>query len=97
MIWLICHPVILNFLCKNKIDCNILKNYIDNRNLILSSFPDKKIIKELFLSILNGGFKDVYSDDMQTNNYLKLFENEIIKIQNYFYDKRYSAKGKKFI
>ena len=23
-----CHPVILNFLCKNKIDCNILKNYI---------------------------------------------------------------------
>ena len=87
-----CHPVILKYLCKNKIDCDILKNYIENRELILSSFgEDRKIIKELFLSILNGGFKDIYSDNKQTNNYLKLFENEIIRIQNYFYinDKRY--------
>ena len=69
-----------------------MKNYIENRELILSSFgEDRKIIKELFLSILNGGFKDIYSNDKQTNNYLKLFENEIIRIQNYFYinDKRY--------
>ena len=88
-----CHPVILNFLCKNKIDCNILRNYIDNRELILSSFgEDRRNVKELFLSVLNGGFKNVYSNDKQTNNYLKLFENEIIRIQNYFYinDKRYS-------
>ena len=88
-----CHPVILNFLCKkNNVECNILKNYIENRELILSSFgEDRKIIKELFLSILNGGFKDIYSDNKQNNNYLKLFENEIIRIQNYFYinDKRY--------
>ena len=87
------HPVILNYLCKkNNIDCNILKNYIENRELILSSFSEnRKSVKELFLSILNGGFKDIYSDNKQTNNYLKLFENEIIKIQNYFYinDKRY--------
>ena len=69
-----------------------MKNYIDNRELILSSFSeDRKIVKELFLSILNGGFKDIYSDDKQTNNYLKLFEQEIIRIQNYLYnnDKRY--------
>ena len=69
-----------------------MKNYIENRELILSSFgEDRKIIKELFLSILNGKFKDIYSDNKQTNNYLKLFENEIIRIQNYFYikDKRY--------
>ena len=69
-----------------------MENYIDNRELILSSFSEnRKSVKELFLSILNGGFKDVYSDDKQTNNYLKLFENEIIRIQNYFYanDKRY--------
>ena len=88
-----CHPTILNHLCKkNNVDCNILKNYIGNRELILSSFSeDRKIVKELFLSILNGGFKDIYSDNKQTNNYLKLFENEIIRIQNYFYtnDKRY--------
>ena len=84
------HPVILNYLCKkNNVDCNILKNYIENRELILSSFGEDS--KELFLSILNGGFKDIYSDNKQTNNYLKLFENEIIRIQNYFYinDKRY--------
>ena len=69
-----------------------MKNYIENRELILSSFAeDRKFFKELFLSILNGGFKDIYSDNKQTNNYLKLFENEIIRIQNYFYinDKRY--------
>ena len=71
---------------------NILKNYIENRELILSSFSeDRQIVKKLFLSILNGGFKNIYSDYKQTNDYPKLFENEIIKIQNYFYinDKRY--------
>ena len=48
-----CHPTILNYLCKkNNIKCNILKNYIENRELILSSFgEDRKIVKELFLSI----------------------------------------------
>ena len=88
-----CHLVILNYLCKkNNIGCNILKNYVENRELILSSFgEDRKIFKESFLSILNGGFKDIYSDKKQTNNYLKLFENKIIRIQNYFHinDKRY--------
>ena len=69
-----------------------MKNYIENKNLILSSFgEDRKSVKELFLSILNVGFKDIYSDNKQTNNYLRLFEQEIIRIQNYFYsnDKRY--------
>ena len=69
-----------------------MKIYIENRELISSSFgEDRKIVKELSLSILNGGFKDIYLDNKQTNNYLKLFENEIIRIQNYVYtnDKRY--------
>ena len=69
-----------------------MKNYIENRELILSSFgEDRKIIIELFLSILNGGFKNIYSDNKQTTNYLKVFEQEIIRIQNYFYinDKKY--------
>ena len=87
------HPVILYCLCKkNRIDCNILKNYMENRESILSSFGEnKKFIKELFLTILNGGVKDICSDDKRINNYLKLFEKEIVKIQNYFYshDKRY--------
>ena len=81
------HPAILNYLYKkNNVECNILKNYIDNRELILSSFvEDRKIVKELFLSILNGKSKDIYSNNKQTNNYLKSFENEIIRIQNFFY------------
>ena len=69
-----------------------MKNYIENRELILSSFSeDRKSVKELFLSILNGKSKDIYADNKQTTNYLKLFEQEIITIQNYFYinDKRY--------
>ena len=62
-----------------------MKNYIENRELISSSFgEDGQIVKESFLSILNGGFKDIYSNDKQTNNYLKLFEQEIIIIQNFF-------------
>ena len=48
-------PVILNYLCKkNNVDFNILKNYVENRELVLSSFgEDGKIVKELFLSISN--------------------------------------------
>ena len=91
-----CHPVILLNLCqKNKVKCNLLKNYVENRNIILDSFGDnRKTVKELFLTILNGGFKKIYSKDVEVNNYLKLFEKEIIKIQNYFYlrDKRFFEK-----
>ena len=92
-----CHPVILLNLCKkNKICCNILKNYVENRDLILDSFGNnRKTVKKLFLTILNGGFKNVYSKDSKINNYLKLLENEVIKIQKYFYlkDKRYFEKN----
>ena len=96
-----CHPVILLNLCqKNKVKCNILKNYVENRNIILDSFGDnRKTVKELFLTILNGGFKKVYSQYVEVNDYLKLFENEIIKIQNYFYlrDKRFFEKNFNFM
>ena len=83
------HPVILLDLCqKNGIPCNILKNYVENRDLILDSFGDnRKSVKEMFLTILNGEFKDIYSEDNRINNYLKLLENEIIKIQKFFYTK----------
>ena len=56
------HPVILLNLCqKNEVSCNILKNCVENRDLILDSFGDnRKSVKELFLTILNGGFKDIY-------------------------------------
>ena len=38
----------------------------------------------MFLTILNGGSKDVYSDDNRINNYLKLLEKEIVTIKNIF-------------
>ena len=92
-----CHPVIpLNLCQKNEVVCNVLKNYVENRDIILDSFGDnRKSVKEMFLTVLNGGFKDKYSEDPRINNYLKLLENEIIKIQEYFYskDKRYFEKG----
>ena len=84
-----CHPVILFNICqKNKISCNILKNYIENKDMILDSFgADKKSVKKMFLTILNGGFKNIYSKDSKINNYLKSLENEVTKIQQYFFQK----------
>ena len=68
------HPLILLSLCqKNKLSGNVLKNYVENRDLILDSFGDnRKSVKEMILTILNGGFKDKYSDD-----------NGIIRERNY--------------
>ena len=94
------HPVILLNLCqKNELSCNVLKNYVKNRDLILDSFSnDRKCVKEMFLTTLNGGFKDVYSNDNRINSYWKLLEKEIIEIQKYFYlkDKRYFEKDYNF-
>ena len=84
---------------KKGIACNVLKNYVENRDLILDSFGDnRKEVKEMFLTILNGGFKDIYSDDNRINIYLKLLEKEIVEIQKYFYlkDKRYFEKDFNF-
>ena len=55
----------------------------------------ENLLKKCFLTILNGGFKEKYSNDNRINNYLKLLEKEIIEIQKYFYskDKRYLEKG----
>ena len=67
--------------------------------MISDSFgDDRKSVKETFLTILNGGFKDVYSNNNRINNYLKLLEKEIIEIQKYFYlkDKRYFEKDFNF-
>ena len=53
----------------------------------------------MFLTILNGGFKKEYSKESRINNYLKLLENEVIRIQEYFYskDKRYFEKGYNYL
>ena len=92
------HPVILLSLCqKIGITCNILKNYVENRDLILDSFGDnRKKIKEMFLTILNGGFKDSYSDDNRINNCLKLLENVNIFTLEYDGLKIYSDNKSKY-
>ena len=53
----------------------------------------------MFLTILNGGFKNIYSKDSRINKYLKLLEDEVIKIQEYFYskDKRYFEQDYNFM
>ena len=53
----------------------------------------------MFLSILNGGFKKLYSKNSEIDNYLKLLEKEVIKIQEYFYsiDRRYFETGYNYL
>ena len=76
---------LLNLCQKNGLACNILKNYVVNRDLILDSFGDnKKSVKETLLTILNGGFKDIYSNDNRINDYLKLLEKKLLKYKNIF-------------
>ena len=98
------HPRILLYLCeKHKIDCTNLIEYIDNREYFLNKISkNRKKSKTLILQMLNGGFKDKYSDDKFTNDFLKDFEleikniqNKIYKIDNRFNDKTiYNYKGK---
>ena len=51
----------------------------------------------MFLTVLNGGFKNKYSEDPRINNYLKLLEKEIVKIQEYFIQKIYNILKKGLI
>ena len=57
------HPTILLYLCQmGKLKCNILKDYVKNRENILEKFGDnRKLVKERILSLLNGGFKKLLS------------------------------------
>ena len=90
------HPRILLYLCKkHNIDCKNLIEYINNREYFLDKISDnRKEAKTLILQMLNGGFKNKYSDDEDINNFLKDFELEIKNIQNRFYkiDNRFGDK-----
>ena len=82
------HPRILLYLCKkHNIDCKSLIEYINNREHFLSEISNnKKESKTLILQMLNGGFKNKYSDDKEINKFLKDFELEMENIQNKFYE-----------
>ena len=90
------HPRILSYLCKkHKINCEKLNEYINNREHFLNKISDnRKEAKTLILQMLNGGFKNKYSDNKDINEFLKDFELEIKNIQNKFYeiDNRFDDK-----
>ena len=90
------HPRILLYLCKkHNIDCRNLIEYINNKEYFLSKISNnRKESKTLILQMLNGGFKNKYSDDEDVNKFLKDFELEIKNIQNKFYemDNRFDDK-----
>ena len=90
------HPRILLYLCKKHyIDCKKLIEYINNRENSLNEISDnRKESKTLILQMLNGGFKNKYSNNGDINKFLKDFELEIKNIQNKFYeiDNRFDDK-----
>ena len=73
------HPRILLYLCKkHKINCEKLNEYINNREYFLSRISNnRKEAKTLILQMMNGGFKNKYSDNDDVNKFLKDFELEI--------------------
>ena len=91
------HPRILLYLCKkHKIYCEKLNEYINNREYLLSNISDnRKEAKTLILQMLNGGFKNKYSNSRNINKFLKDFELEIKNIQNKVYelDNRFDDKS----
>ena len=90
------HPRILLHLCKkHNIDCRNLIEYINNREHFLNEISDnRKESKTLILQMLNGRFKNKYSDNENVNKFLKDFELEIKNIQNKLYeiDNRFDDK-----
>ena len=90
------HPRILLYLCKKyDIKHKNLIEYIDNREYFLNKISNnRKEAKTLILQMLNGGFKDKYSNNKDVNKFLKEFEIEIKNIQNKIYkiDNRFTDK-----
>ena len=87
--------ILLNLCEKYNIKHKNLIEYITNREYFLSKISDnRKKSKTLILQMLNGGFKDKYSDDKFINDFLKDFELEIKNIQNKIYemDNRFDDK-----
>ena len=90
------HPRILLYLCeKYKIKHKNLIEYINNREYFLNKISkNRKEAKTLILQMLNGGFKNKYSNNKFINKFLKNFEIEIKNIQNKIYeiDNRFDDK-----
>jgi hypothetical protein len=76
------HPVILRFLCeKHDIPCDRLSEYIEDRESILADVLDlnpeldRDFVKDVFLSLINGGYTD-YASVKKPTKFLKRFKTE---------------------
>jgi len=78
------HPSILYQYCKlNDIKCDNLEYYVNNRDEIIKNLCDKydltkPDIKQMFLSVMNGGKREGIIDDFFTN-----FKNECYRIHKF--------------
>ena len=79
------HPVILAFMCKKRgIKCSRLKEYIKNRDSMLSNISkDKDVAKGIVLSLINGGTTAFNALD-EPYEWLISFHNEICLIHDQF-------------
>ena len=95
-----CHPTIqCQFCFKNNIDCPYLNEYVNNRDFHVERIANdlrcsKKEVKEIFLSVLNGGIREGISDEFFKNFKLEIYEihNQIIKLFPDRYNKIKSRK-----
>lgn len=72
------HPTILLYLCKkHKIHCAELEYYCNNRENVLSQFPDRDAAKDLFLTALNC---DTHNTK-ERSDVFKKFDKECKQIQ----------------
>lgn len=78
------HPTILRYICKkNNIDCAELEYYINNRDEILSKFPNREEAKSAYLSALNDEnlSKKLNKYPKEITKKFKDFDKEMKEIQ----------------
>lgn len=72
------HPVILRYICRlHSIPHEQLHFYIENRDAILATFPDRDVGKTLFLKATN----DDKLNKKETNEHFKKYDKEMKNIQ----------------
>ena len=97
--------IIIHLADKNDLKIPNIKKYSNDRENILKQINDNRnSSKKAIISILNGGFSDVYHEDKKLNKFLKNIEEEAKILHEYFYktdkiiddEKVYNFKGKNF-
>jgi len=82
-----CHPVLLEYLCKkHQKPCPYLSEYVKNRDQIIAG-PNRDQLKDVFLSIMNGGSK-AFNDLKNPSMFLKKYRDEMTILHDEFYKRR---------